>query len=279
MARDLTDRVIVITGASSGIGAATALACAEAGMDVVLGARREDRLREVAEQVQRAGRRAITMACDVDRDADVERLAAQAESHFGRLDAAFANAGYGLYASVAETSDAAMHAIFETNFHGTMRLIRAVVPALERREDGGHVLICSSAVSEIGLPMYGAYCATKAAQDAIASAMRGELADRGIRVSSVHPVGTRTDFFETARVRSNEQTATFNTPSALQQTAAQVARAVLRCLRRPRAEVWPHWPTRLGLAMVTAFPALGAMSMRGLYRKRYAQGTGQEGPP
>lgn len=269
MRRKLNDRVIAITGASSGIGAATALACAEVGMDVALGARRQDRLNETAARVREAGRDALVIPCDVDRDEDVNRLIDEAVSKFGRLDAVFANAGVGLFGPVATTLDEHARGIFETNFFGTLRVIRASVPAL-RRQGRGHILICSSAVSEIGLPMYGLYCATKAAQDSVASALRAELAHEGIDVSSVHPVGTRTDFFETTRVRSGVATNGFNTPSVLVQTPEKVARAVVKCLRRPKPEVWPQPLSRVGLAIVTACPIFNAMSMRNLMRKRFS---------
>ena len=265
---DLTNRVIAVTGASSGIGAATALACAEGGMDVALQARREERLREVAAQVKKAGRAALIVAGDVDRDEDVNRFIADTTSRFGRLDAAFANAGFGLCGPVADAAPQQARAIFETNFFGTMRLIRAAVPVM-RRQGSGHILICSSSVSEIGLPMNGLYCATKAAQDSIASSMRAELADEKIHVSSVHPVGTRTEFYEASRIRSGLDGKHFNTPSVLVQTPEKVARAIVRCLRRPRPEVWPHLMSRFGLAIVTAFPAFNEMSMRSLMRKRY----------
>lgn len=269
MKRDLRDKVIAIAGASSGIGAATALACAEAGMHVALKARRADKLEEVAARIRGLGRRVFTMTGDICCDEDVGSFIKKTVQEFGQLDAAFANAGHGLYGPVAEATDAQARAIFETNFFGTMRMIRAVVPVM-RRQGRGHIIICSSAVSEIGLPMYGLYCATKAAQDSIASALRAELADEGIDVSSVHPVGTRTDFFETTRVISGQDEAVFNTPSALTQTPEHVARAIVKCLRRPKPEVWPQPWARLGLAIVTAVPAFNASSMRKLMRQRYA---------
>ena len=268
MGRDLTGKVIAITGASSGIGAATAVACAKAGMDIAISARREDRLQETAARVEQFGRKALIVPGDVDREEDARRLVDRTVGEWGRLDAVFANAGYGLYGPIADTTDARARAIFETNVFGTLRTIRAAVPVM-RNCGEGHILICSSAVSEIGLPMYGLYCATKAAQDSIASALRAELAHEGIHVSSVHPVGTRTEFYDTARSRSGTPEPQFNTPAPLVQTAAKVAQAIVRCLRRPKPEIWPQPMARLGLAIVTAVPAFNAMSMRSLMRKRY----------
>ena len=241
-------------------------------MDVVLAARREDRLHQIAESVRSQGARAMVVPCDVQRDGDVKHLIKSMVDKWGRLDALFANAGYGLFSKVADTSPGLMRDVFETNFWGTVRCIQEVVPVMRTR-GGGHVLICTSAVSEIGLPMYGYYAATKAAQDSIAGAMRAELADENIYVSSVHPVGTETEFYDVVRRNSPDghRDVFLNTPSRLTHSAEKVARGVVRCLRRPRPEVWPSAPARLGLAMTTAAPRLSAWAMRNLLRRRYGK--------
>jgi NADP-dependent 3-hydroxy acid dehydrogenase YdfG len=271
MIHRLAGRVIVITGGSSGIGAATAVACAAAGMTVVLGSRREDRMRQVQRHCEQVGAAtggcADTVLCDVRDHAQVTALVEGACSRHGRLDALFANAGYDLFASIADTSEAQVRDIFETNFFGTLYALWAAIP-LMRKQGHGHLLICSSAVSEIGLPKYGAYAATKAAQDAVACALRAEVADENIAVSSVHPVGTRSAFFEVVREVSQAGGQVDTTPPALSQTPEQVARAVVKCLRRPRAEVWPCRSVRFGLAMTTAFPEFAAWAMRRLQRRR-----------
>lgn len=264
MARNLRDKVIVITGASSGIGAATALACARAGMHVTVAARREEKLHALAAAIEKIGRRALPLACDVDSDDDVRRLFEQSWATFGRLDAAFANAGYGLCAAVLDTSDAQHRAIFETNYFGTVRTLRAATPDLRRTPDGlKHLLICSSAASEVGLPMFGAYAATKAAQDSIAGALRAELAHERIDVTSIHPVGTRTEFFDVAgRLGGRSLGDSTNTPSFMAQTPEQVARKIVAAIRRPRPEVWPRPSVRLGVAFATAFPRFVSFVMR-----------------
>lgn len=264
--RNLRNRVIVITGASSGIGAATSLACAQAGMHVVLAARRQDRLQQVADQIQQLGGRALPVVCNVERDEDVQRLIQEAVSTYGRLDAIFANAGTGLIAPVAHTTDRMVRDLFEINFFGTLRCIRAALPVMQCRdpgdEQGGHILVCSSCVSEISLPKHGAYCATKAAQDSIAQSLRAELSGEGIYVSTVHPVTTRTEFFERAGENSPGNRQEMVPHDFLTQSPERVARTIVRCLRRPCPEVWPHLPTRFGVAVCTAFPRLTAYAMR-----------------
>ncbi len=271
MARDLADKVILITGASSGIGAATARACTAAGMRVTLAARREEKLRDVAREIDAAAGgdaslvaspRSHWCVCDVDDEEAVRRLFADSWNAFGRLDAVFANAGYGLAKPILETGEEEHRAIFETNYFGTIRTLQAAVPRLRQTADGlRHVLVCSSAASEIALPMYGAYSATKAAQDSAAGALRGELAPEGFRVTTVHPVGTTTEFFETASDRSGSNYSA-NTPPGLMQTPEKVADAIVACLRRPKPEVWPMPTVRFALAATTAMPRLAAWIMR-----------------
>lgn len=276
MPRDLSKKLILITGASSGIGAATAIACARAGMDVVLAARRAEKLEGVAKQIEAVGRRALAVACDVNQDADVEQLFDKTWQTFGRLDAAFANAGYGFFGSSLDTDLQTHRDIFETNYYGTLRTLRAAVPYIRKTDldhSGGslkHLLICSSVVSEVGIPMFGAYCATKAAQDSIAGAMRAELADEGIHVTSVHPVGTKTEFGQQARAHSADNAASkreSNTPKAFEQTADHVANKIVNALRRPRPEVWPSTLSRYAAALTTASPRLAAWVMRRHMRK------------
>ncbi|MFN0133668.1 MAG: SDR family NAD(P)-dependent oxidoreductase [Phycisphaerales bacterium] len=263
---DLRGRPIAITGASSGIGLATAMACAQAGMPVAVAARRIERLEQVVERIKSAGGRAIAVACDVDKPGDSERLVARATEAFGSMYAVFANAGYGLDRAMHECSDADVRAIFETNFFGTLATIRpALAQMLPARR--GHVLVCSSCLAKMGTPFHGAYSATKAAQDHIARAMRIELAASGIHVSSVHPVGTRTELFDLMESRSGGKHG-LRSPISLMQPPERVARAVVRCLRRPRGEVWTSAPARWAFVLANAFPSWTDAALRRATRSR-----------
>jgi short-subunit dehydrogenase len=201
MGVDLTGKAAAITGASSGIGAALALACVRAGMPVALMARRVDRLEAVRQEIERLGGRAVCVAGSVDSDDDCQRLIDETVRAFGSVYAVVANAGYGEERPSWSMPEDAVRAMFETNFYGSMRVVR---PAVERMRSagGGHAVFVSSCLSKIGVPHYAAYCATKAAQDHFARAMRHELAGDGVAVSSVHPIGTKTEFFDTAAARS-----------------------------------------------------------------------------
>jgi short-subunit dehydrogenase len=264
--RDLTDRVIIITGASSGIGAATALACAKAGMNLVINARRADRLAQVEAQIKQVGRACEIVSGDVSEKGISERMLDTANNRFGRFDAVFANAGYGFDAQTADLTEQVIRDMFEVNFFASYDLVRKAAQQLIAQKRPGHLLMCSSCLAKFTLPGSGLYCATKAAQNHICRSMNIELRDRGIFASSVHPVGTRTEFFEASAKRSNQPSyadkVLKHTPRFLMQPAERVANAVVRCLRRPKPEVWTSHSMRVLAGMMMMWPTFGDFVMR-----------------
>ena len=252
---DLKAKPIVITGASSGIGRATAVACAQAGMPVVVSARREGMLAEVVEEIRVGGGRAEAVAGDVSDPEDCRRAVARCVEAFGSVYAVFANAGYGLERAAHEISDEELRAIFEVNFFGTMNTIRAALPHMLAARSG-HVLICSSSIAQIMIPRYAAYTATKAAQHHFGRSMRMELRPMGVHVTTVHPVGTKTEFFDTAHERSGGATLFDREGGRFMQTSEVVARGVVRALRKPRAEVWTSLPAQAAIRLSGLSPRL-----------------------
>ncbi len=252
----LTGKPIAITGASSGIGRATALACARAGMPVALGARRQDRLDALVSEIHAAGGRAIAVQMNVDLESDCRMLIDRTVESFGSIYSVFANAGFGLEGAACDLTNDQWLAIMQTNFWGTLFTVR---PAVQRMltAGAGHVLICSSCVSKVGLPLHSAYSATKAMQDHLGRAMRIELAPKGIQVSTIHPVGTVSEFSDQTAQRSGGTRKAVRTPDRLKQTPETVAAAIVACLGKPRGEVWTSATMRLALAAMTAFPGLG----------------------
>lgn len=255
MPESLKGLPILITGASSGIGLAAAYACARAGMPVALTARREDKLAEAAAKISEAGGRAVAIRCDVSDPRDCELAVSRATEALGPLYAVFANAGYGFESPVFGMDEARLRELFETNFFGTLNIIRpALGGMLERR--AGHVLICSSGLSKISLPNFSAYCASKAMQDHFGRSLRLELAGSGVRVSTVHPVSTETEFSGVVSRLNGGGRRSVRTPKGMRQTAEHVAGCIVKCLRSPRGEVWPAPLARFVLAFATAFPGL-----------------------
>lgn len=265
---DLHAKPIAITGASSGIGRATAVACARAGMLVAVMARRRDMLDEVVDEIRSMGGRATAFAGSVDDPDACINFIGHAEKELGPLHAVFANAGFGFEKPVLSSSEAELRRIFEVNFWGSLNTIRPALPGMIER-GRGHVLMCSSCLSKIGLPFYGPYCATKACQDYFGRAMRHELWHKGVHVSTVHPIGTRTEFFETARVHSGEDLSMVaNTRERFMQPAERVADAVVKCLRKPRGEVWTCLSIRLAMAGSVVAPGFTDFMLARMTRKR-----------
>ena len=192
------DPVLLITGASSGIGAASARAAAEAGYRLALGARREEPLAELAEELG-GDRRAIASQCDVTEWDQVERFAEAALDAFGRIDAVFANAGFGASRGFLEESPEHWRSMVLTNVLGVAQTIRATLPHLLERGTG-HYLITSSVAGRRALPG-SLYSATKWAATAIGEALRQELRqmheNHRIRVTLIEPGMVDTPFFDT----------------------------------------------------------------------------------
>jgi len=214
------DRVLLITGASSGIGAATARAAAGK-YRLVLAARRLEELEELAEELG-GEERAIAVRCDVTEWDEVQALVQAALDRFGRIDAVFANAGFGATRGFLEESPEHWRSMVLTNVYGVALTIRATLPHLLERGDG-HFLVTSSVAGRRALPG-SLYSATKWAATAIGESLRQELRqmhdNHGIRVTLIEPGMVDTDFFD-------------NRPgkSALQDE--DIARAVVYALEQP----------------------------------------------
>ena len=191
------DPVLLITGASSGIGAATALAAREFGYRLVLGARSKDKLEALAEELG-GPERAVAVHCDVTDWSDVQALAAAALDSFGRIDAVFANAGFGATRGFLEESPEHWRQMVLTNVYGVGLTIRATLPHLLER-GSGHYVITSSVAGRRALPG-SMYSATKWAVTAIGEALRLELRtmhdNHAIKVTLIEPGMVDTPFFD-----------------------------------------------------------------------------------
>lgn len=188
--RDLNGAVVAITGASSGIGAASARALASEGASVVLGARRVDRLQELADDL---GDGVAVVSMDVRRPEEATRLIDEAYSRFGGLDALVANAGIGAYGGIMDLSDEQLAEMMDTNVAGTVWPIRAAVPGFLQAGEGDIVIVASVAGLR-GAGDEAVYAATKFAQVGLAGALDRELREKGIRVTTLCPGGVATEF-------------------------------------------------------------------------------------
>ena len=194
-------KVAIITGASSGIGMETAFALVRRGYAVVLAARREDRLEQVAGRCREIAAEAVVevVVTDVSDRLAVESLVSGAVEKFGRVDVMVNNAGSGMFGRVHELSESEVRDLFEVNFYGVFHGCRAVAPIMISRRSG-HIFNVSSVIGKRGTPFHGAYCATKFAVCGLTDSMRVELKPYGVRVTGVCPTLTATEFFDHSRM-------------------------------------------------------------------------------
>jgi NADP-dependent 3-hydroxy acid dehydrogenase YdfG len=188
----MSDPVFLITGASSGIGAATARAASGAGYRLVLAARSVDRLSELADELG-GEERALALECDVTEWEQQQRVVQTALERFGRLDVAFANAGFGAKRGFLEESPEQWRSMVLTNVYGAALTIRATLPAL--KDARGHLLLTGSVAGRRALPG-SLYSATKWAVTAMGESARQELNDTGVRVTVIEPGMVDTPFFD-----------------------------------------------------------------------------------
>ncbi len=275
MGRTLHDMVVVITGASAGIGKALAEELHRYGAKLVLSARRTDRLEELNRAL---GGKHLCVQADVSKRADCEELIATSLAHFGRIDTLVCNAGFGLYIPVAETSPEDVRRLFETNVYGTTDCIHAAVPHMrlqeKRDEYRGQIMIVSSAAARRTPPYLGIYGATKAAQLMLAEAMRVELRDSKIAVTSVHPIMTKTEFGQVAESQSAVKMP--SSRRAGSQSVEHVARRMVAAIERPVPEVWPSRPSRWALSLATLVPKTTDRLLRKLRQKVQRQNAGND---
>jgi NADP-dependent 3-hydroxy acid dehydrogenase YdfG len=208
--------VLVITGASTGIGAATARRAVEFGQRVVLGARSVDKLEALAQELG-GDEHALAVRCDVASWEDQQALVAAALERFGRLDAYFANAGFGAKRGFLEETVEHWKSMIDTNVLGAALSIRACLPHF-REQNAGHVILTSSIAGRRALPG-SLYSATKHAVTAMGEALRQEISDTNVKVTLIEPGMVDTPFFE-------------NRPSGALE-ADDVARAVMFALTQP----------------------------------------------
>ena len=193
MTGKLAGKVALITGASSGIGRASALALAHAGASLVLTARRESRLQELAAAIKKAGGASVIQLGDASKEETAQRCVAAAIQTFGRLDILVNNVGVGNYKNLVDTSAAEYDEMMDSNVRSTFLFTRQAVP-LMIKQGSGTVLMIASMAGIYGFPGEAVYCATKFAQVGFAQALDKELRPHGIKVGVICPGGVKTEF-------------------------------------------------------------------------------------
>jgi NADP-dependent 3-hydroxy acid dehydrogenase YdfG len=224
--KNVRDKVAIITGASSGIGKATAIRLAQSGASIVLAARRKDALEAIAQEIKEMGANTLVVPTDVTDQGQAEALVAKTIYHWKKVDIFIANAGEYVRGPVTSLTKADFEHSFAVNFYGTLYGILSVLPhMLERRS--GHIVVVSSLDAKKGLPLDGPYAAAKFAITGFAEVMRQELHGTGVHVTTILPGRIDTPMIENLKV-----------PWISRKVSPEiVARAIIRGIERRKAEV------------------------------------------
>jgi 3-oxoacyl-[acyl-carrier protein] reductase len=222
----ITGKVALVTGASRGIGRASALALAREGAHVVAAARSEDELIMLAAEIEALGRRALAVICDVSQADAVDALFAQAHAHFGQVDILVNNAGAGKYGPVDSLTPDDYDWMMNTNMRSSFLCTRAALPGMKARRDG-HIVFVGSVSGLKGTPNQAVYSATKHAQHGFATALDAECREYNVKVSYLAPGGTSTHFaFGMGRTEGDPKLETYLDPE-------DVADAVVFAVTQP----------------------------------------------
>jgi short-subunit dehydrogenase len=248
---EMDGKVVVVTGASMGIGEAIAKVFADEGAGVVLLSRDASRAEAARHRVGHT-ERTLALACDVRNREDIDRALALTLHHFDRIDVWVNNAGIGIRDSVADVETSALRELFETNFFGAIACMQAVVPAL-REQGGGTIINISSVAGHIPVPFMAIYSASKFAVNAIGKGARLELKRDHINVLTVCPGYVSTEFG--AHVVADRQ-GNVRPPSVRGITVERVARAAYRGYRKRKREVVVPWTMIPAIKLYQLFPGV-----------------------
>jgi NADP-dependent 3-hydroxy acid dehydrogenase YdfG len=237
--RSIEGTVAVITGASAGIGAATARSLVDGGARVALGARRDDRLAGLVGEL--GADKAVAVAGDVRDPQYNDSLVAAAVDRWGRLDTVVANAGIGAYGGILELDDALLREMVETNYLATVWTVRSGVRRFRGQGDGGDIVIISSVAGFRGGANEAVYAGTKFAQVGLGGSLDRELRAEGVRVTLICPAGTSTEFaIGAGREEGSPELQAYLRPDDV----AHAVRVVLEQPRSVRTTVWQLWSTQ-----------------------------------
>ena len=254
---DLRDKVIVITGASSGFGEQIARRCAQRGAQVVLAARSIEPLEQLTQELCALGGRALAVAADVTSEADVARLAATTLERFGRADVLVANAGFGVLDRIADAPIEDLREMIEVNLIGTTRCVKALLPGMLQRRSG-QVVIIASIAGLIATHNMGYYSASKFALVGLARTLMLELHGTGVCCALICPGTAPTGFQQRADAAKYPRITRL-----VDCTSRQVAEATLRAIqRRTHGEVVVPWQGRVLAILANPIPSLSRLVIR-----------------
>lgn len=250
---EVKGKVVIVTGASSGIGEATAREFGREGAKVILAARRVDKLQTLAEEINKMGAEALVVQADLSKLEDIQKLVSESLAKFNRIDILVNNAGFGRLDWLENLDPIKdIQAQMDVNVMGVIQTTRQVLPIMMKQRSGSIINMCSMA-GLVATPTYTIYAATKHAVHGFSEALRREVKPWGIDVSLVYPGGVVTEFSSHAGIKRKTNA---TTPKFMLLTAEQVAKAVVKLVRKPKRMWIIPWLWSVSVFMNRFFPGL-----------------------
>lgn len=244
---DFKNKTVLITGASSGIGRESAIEFAKLGANVILVARRQDKLGEIADELKKFNVTTTVYSCDVSKKDQVKQMSETILEKFDSVDILVNNAGFAIYGSVSDLGIDEIESQMETNYFGMVYCIKNFLPSMLSKKSG-HIVNVASVAASFGLPGIASYCASKFAMLGFSEGLKHELKNTGVGITVVSPIMVRTNFFDHP---SFEQMPGFSPTSLSSKT---VAKAILRAANSPRLEIIVPSVVRGAVWMKNTFP-------------------------
>jgi short-subunit dehydrogenase len=241
------DKVVLITGASSGIGKESAIEFAKLGANIVLVARRKEKLEQVADELKKFKVTILTCQCDISNKDQVKEMSKTVLEKFDSVDILVNNAGFAIYGSVSDLTIDEIESHMETNYFGMIYCIKNFLPSMLDKQSG-HIVNVASVAASFGLPGMASYCASKFAMLGFSEGLKHELKNTGVGITVVSPIMVRTNFFEHP---SFEKRPKFSPISLSSKT---VAKAILKAANSPRLEIIVPSVVRGVVWMKNTFP-------------------------
>jgi len=272
----LENKIVLITGASSGFGADVARLFAKEGCIVVLAARRMDRLTALAEEIRAAGGEALPLPLDVAEQSQIDDLMQSVLEAYGRIDILFNNAGFGRLDWLERLDpERDINAQLDVNLRGLIQVTRAVLPYMLTCR-AGHIINMSSVAGMIAAPLYSVYAASKYGVRAFTDALRREVAPFGIQVSGIYPGPAFTEFGKHSG--DNAVKTDLKLPRWISMTSEYVARRTVSLAKRPRRTLVIPWWFRPILSFDYHFPGWVDWFLKVTFVKRFHQLTADDNP-
>ena len=246
---DFKNKIILITGASSGIGKQTAIEFAKKGANLILVARRKEKLELVAKELEKFKTSVLVCPCDVSDKDQVKEMSKIVLEKFDSIDILVNNAGFAIYGSVSDLSIDEIESQMETNYLGMVYCIKNFLPSMLEKKSG-HIVNVASVAASFGLPGIASYCASKFAMLGFSEGLKHELKNSGIGITVVSPIMVKTNFFDHP---SFEKMPKYS-PTSL--SSKSVANAILKASNSPRLEIIVPSPVRIVVWLKNTFPYL-----------------------